>query len=73
MKIPFYENYRDLLNDVTWTYVNDHYETEFIVDARYEVPTIRFLSNDLTTLYLEKELNISPGAFYKVNQKLRIE
>lgn len=68
-----YENYRDLLNDVTWTYVNDHYETEFIVDARYEVPTIKFLSNDLTTLYLEKELNISPGAFYKVNQKLRIE
>lgn len=68
-------NYTDstITQNIEWTYVTDHYETSFVIDATDEVPTIDFLSNDETTIYLTKELDVTSGNYYKVSQKLRIE
>ena len=59
--------------NISWVYNTDHYETSFVIDATTEVPTIDFISNDETTLYLTKQLNVSVGKYYKISQKLRIE
>lgn len=67
-----YEN-NSIVQEICWTYVTDHYETAFIIDANNEVPTIDFLSNDETMIYITKELDISIGHYYLVKQKLRIE
>lgn len=62
-----------VMQNINWTYSTDHYETEFIIDATQEVPTLDFMSNDETTVYITKELSINIGNYYKVVQKLRIE
>ena len=67
-----YEN-SSVMQDINWTYSTDHYETSFVIDATQEVPTIDFMSNDETTVYMTKELNINTGNYYLVSQKLRIE
>ncbi len=65
--IPFTQN-------ITWTYVTDHYETTFLIDATNEAPSsIDFMSNDETTLYITKNLTFTTGNYYLINQKLRIE
>jgi len=65
--IPFTQN-------ITWTYVTDHYETTFLIDATNEAPSsIDFMSNDETTLYITKNLTFTSGNYYIINQKLRIE
>lgn len=64
---PFTQN-------ITWTYVTDHYESTFLVDATNEAPSsIDFMSNDETTLYITKNLTFTSGNYYLINQKLRIE
>lgn len=62
-----------ITQNINWTYVTDHYETTFVIDATNEVPTIDFISNDETTIYLTKELDVSTGHYYTIKQKLRIE
>ena len=62
-----------IVQEIVWNYVTDHYETSFVIDALTEVPTIEFISNDETMIYITKELDISTGHYYKVSQKLRIE
>lgn len=62
-----------ITQNISWWKVLTHYETQFTIDATNEVPTIRFMSNDLSTVYLEKELDVQVGSYYKVTQKLRIE
>lgn len=64
---PFTQN-------ITWTYVTDHYESTFLVDATNEAPSsIDFMSYDETTLYITKNLTFASGNYYLINQKLRIE
>lgn len=67
-----YEN-STIMQNINWNYVTDHYETSFVVDATDEVPTIDYMSNDETTVYISKELDINVGSYYLVSQKLRIE
>lgn len=62
-----------VMQNINWSYSTDHYETEFVIDATQEVPTLDFMSNDETTVYITKELDINTGNYYKVVQKLRIE
>lgn len=71
VKINYTSN--SIVQEIRWNYVTDHYETSFVIDATSEVPTIEFLSNDETMIYITKELDISTGHYYKVSQKLRIE
>ena len=59
--------------NLTWTYDTDHYETSFTIDATVEIPYLLFMSDDLSTIYLEKQLDIEIGDYYVINQKLRIE
>ena len=62
-----------LIQNITWNYVTDHYETSFVVDASVDdVSSIDFMSNDLSTVYLTKDISLSNG-YYSVSQKLRIE
>jgi len=67
-----YEN-SQRVQSITWSWNNDHYETEFMIDATQEVPTLDFMSNDESTIYLTKELDIATGNYYIIKQKLRIE
>lgn len=59
--------------NLIWTYYTDHYETSFTIDATVEIPYLLFMSDDLSTIYLEKQLDIEIGDYYVINQKLRIE
>lgn len=59
--------------NLIWTYDTDHYETSFTIDATVEIPYLLFMSDDLSTIYLEKQLDIEIGDYYVINQKLRIE
>lgn len=59
--------------NLVWTYDTDHYETSFTIDATVEIPYLLFMSDDLSTIYLEKQLDIQVGDYYVINQKLRIE
>lgn len=62
------------IQNITWTYNTDHYETEFIVDATAEAPSsIEFMSFDETTTYIKKDLSLEVGNYYLIKQKLRIE
>lgn len=68
-----YEN-NSMVQNINWIYNIDHYETEFVIDATNEIPTsIDFMSNDETTIYITKELDISTNEYYLISQKLRIE
>lgn len=62
-----------ITQNLTWTYNTNHYETEFTIDATQEVPRLTFMSNDLSTVYLEKQLDIEVGSYYVIKQKLKIE
>lgn len=68
-------NYSDktIIQEIVWNYDTDHYETTFTIDCTQEVPTIDFISNDETTIYISKELDVSVGSYYVISQKLRIE
>ena len=68
-------NYTDktIVQTLAWTYNDDHYETSFTVDCTTEIPTIDFMSNDETTIYITKELDVNVGSYYVVSQKIRIE
>lgn len=59
--------------NLIWTYDTNHYETSFTIDATVEIPYLLFMSDDLSTIYLEKQLDIEIGDYYVINQKLRIE
>ena len=68
-----YEN-SSMVQNINWIYNTDHYEAEFVIDATNEIPTsIDFMSNDETTIYITKELDISTNGYYLISQKLRIE
>lgn len=69
-------NYQDstLMQTLEWTYNVDHYETSFVIDTHNEIPTsIDFMSNDETTIYITKNLDLQSNKYYKLSQKLRIE
>lgn len=68
-------NYSDktIIQNISWNYNDDHYETTFTIDCTQEVPTIDFMSNDETTIYITKELDVNVGSYYVISQKLRIE
>ena len=53
------------------TYDTDHYETTFTIDCTQEVPTIDFMSNDETTIYISKELDVNVGSYYVISQKIK--
>lgn len=57
--------------DITWTWIANHYETEITITVGNNLPTsIDFLSKDGTTIYITKELNLQKNKTYKLNQKL---
>lgn len=59
---------------VLWTYNVDHYELSFIIDARSDsVTSFDLISNDESTIYITKEVNLQSGNYYQVDLKLRIE
>lgn len=62
-----------VIQNITWVWNTNHYETTFTIDATVEVPKIDFISNDESTTYLSKTLDIETGNYYLVKQKLRIE
>lgn len=68
-------NYTDkiIVQNIVWSYDTDHYVTSFTVDCTTEIPTIDFMSNDETTIYITKELDVNVGSYYVIEQKLRIE
>lgn len=58
---------------INWTWNVDHYETSFTIYTD-EIPTsIEFISNDETTTYITKELELEQNKYYTIGQKLRIE
>lgn len=68
-----YEN-ESMVQNITWSYNTDHYETSFIIDSKLKVPTsLEFLSNDESTVYIQKTITCSLGNYYLLKQKLRIE
>ena len=68
-------NYTDntIMQTITWVYDTDHYKTSFTIDCTNEVPTIDFMSNDESTIYISKELDVNVGSYYVIEQKIRIE
>lgn len=69
-------NYQDniIMQTLEWTYNVDHYETSFVIDTHNEIPTsVDFMSNDETTVYITKNLNLDSNKYYIISQKLRIE
>lgn len=73
-KVQINYSNNSIVQSINWTYNTDHYETSFVVDAITEAPsTIDFLSNDETTTYITKEMDLATGHYYLVSQKLRIE
>ena len=45
-----------------------------MVDTHEEIPhTIDFISNDETTLYVSKNVQLQANKYYRIDQKLRIE
>lgn len=63
-----------IMQNITWTYNTNHYETSFIVDSNTNIPlSIDFMSNDETTIYITKNLTLESNKYYKLSQKLRIE
>lgn len=62
-----------IIQHLTWVYDTDHYVTSFTVDCTNEIPTIDFMSNDESTIYISKELDVSVGSYYVIEQKIRIE
>lgn len=72
-KVQIVYSNQTLTQNLIWTYVTDHYETTFTIDAVEEVPQLTFMSNDLSVIYLNKTLDVAIGDFYIINQKLRIE
>jgi hypothetical protein len=73
-KVQINYSSKSIVQSINWTYNTDHYETSFVVDALTESPsTIDFISNDETTTYITKEMDLATGHYYLVSQKLRIE
>ena len=62
-----------IIQDIFWTWNTNHYETNFVIDATQEIPTLEFISNDESTTYITKTLDIASGSYYLIKQKLRIE
>lgn len=62
------------IQSVLWTYNVNHYELSFIIDARNDsVTSFDLVSNDESTVYITKEVNLQSGSYYQVDLKLRIE
>jgi hypothetical protein len=69
-------NYQDysVMQNITWEKVdNIHYQMSVVIDTTQIPLSIDFMSNDETTIYLTKELNLDQGKFYILTQKIRIE
>lgn len=64
---------KTIIQNISWVYNDEHYETSFTIDCTQGVPTIDFMSNDETTIYITKELDVNVGSYYVVEQKIRIE
>lgn len=61
------------IQNIEWIWNTDHYETSFTIYTD-EIPTsIDFISNDETTIYITKEVNLEQNKYYTISQKLRIE
>ena len=62
------------IQEITWNWNVDHYETSFTIYTT-EIPTsIDFISNDENTIYLSKRIgNLQTNKYYTISQKLRIE
>lgn len=62
-----------IIQDIFWVWNTNHYETSFVIDATQKIPTLEFISNDESTTYITKTLDIASGSYYLIKQKLRIE
>ena len=58
---------------INWTWNVDHYETSFTIYTSEIPSSIEFISNDETTTYITKTLELEANKFYTISQKLRIE
>ena len=71
------QNYSDntsSIQSITWTYNVDHYETSAMINTVSNVPlTIDFLSNDETTIYITKEVDLESNKYYLIQESLRME
>lgn len=72
VKINYSNSY--VTKSITWTNNTTYYQTSFTIDAINESPTsVDFVSNDETTVYITKQLNLVQGHTYTLSQKLKIE
>ena len=68
-----YENGTQILN-IGWDKIdNTHYEITFTLDTRDNPLSIDYISNDETTVYITKQLNLKQNTTYEIKQKIRIE
>lgn len=69
-------NYQDysVMQNITWEMIDlTHFQTSVAIDTT-EVPmSMDFMSNDESTVYLTKELDLDQGKCYVLTQKIRIE
>lgn len=70
-------NYTDntsKVESIRWINIDDtHKETKFNVYVDKKIFSIDFISNDETTIYLTKEVELEIGKTYAINQKIKIE
>lgn len=61
-----------IVQNITWTKVGSHYETSFTIDTTNVPTSIDFISEDESTIYITKELDVEVNKYYVVSQKLKI-
>lgn len=69
-------NYVDnttLVNELYWSATDDlHRETKITFYVDKAIASVDFLSNDMTTIYLNLPIEVEIGKYYTINQKVRI-
>lgn len=69
-----YENDDPQIIEIAWEKIDDtHYQTSFALDTTNVPLSIGYISNDETTTYITKQLNLEQNKVYEIKQKLRIE
>lgn len=58
---------------INWIWNTDHYECEFTIYTSEIPSSIDFISNDESTIYISKEIELEQNKYYTIKQKLRIE
>lgn len=60
--------------DIEWEVLDStHRKIEFGIYANKDITSIDFISNNETTIYCTKELEVEVGNYYKITQYLRME